>query len=247
MIPKQIMQTWKSHTVPDHWKPSQESIKKFMPKWKYVLMTDEMNREFCEEHFPQYLQFYDSLTYNIQRADIIRYMYLYVNGGIYIDLDIELNSPIDEIFEKRSMETWLLKAPRNIASQYTNFFMASTKKNPFWLRVIDECLKPLPYWAVVPHFIISYQTGLGALTRAVKFWDKPIALLPFDVMVPCDYCNPDECTKPYNYFKFLKGQSWNNIDTFVFNFIMCNPIIVICFLCICCFLYSIRFFRRRRK
>jgi len=226
MIPKLIMQTWKNNHVPDHWLPSQLSVKKFMPKWKYVFMTDEDNRNFCAKHFPDLLDFYDGLQYNIQRADVIRYMFLYVHGGIYMDLDIELINPLDEIFENRSMETWLLKAPRNLAGQYTNFFMASTKKNDFWKRVLDECVKPLPFWAKLPHFVISYQTGLGALTRAVKYWDKPIAMLPFDMMVPCDYCNPDECSKPYSYTKFLKGQSWNNYDTLFFNFVFCNPLLI---------------------
>jgi len=250
MIPKIIMQTWKTKIVPDHWKSSQESIQKYMPKWKYVLMSDEDNRNFVSKHFPEYLDFFDDLKYNIQRADVIRYMFLYIHGGLYLDLDIEVVAPLDELFENRSMETWLLQAPRNLASQYTNFFMASTAKNPFWLDVLKECTQPLPLWArYIPHFVISYQTGLGALTRAVKKSQKPIALLPFNYLVPCDYCNPDECTKPYSYTKFLRGQSWNNYDTLIFNFIFCNPVAIsLCILFICLVLFFRRsFIRYRRK
>lgn len=245
MIPKIIMQTWKSNIVPQHWKTSPTSIKQFMPKWKYILMTDEDNRNFVIQYFPDYLQFYDNLKYPIQRADVIRYMFLYIYGGIYLDLDIELTGPIDEIFENREMETWLLKAPKNLANQYTNFLMASTAKNEFWLLVLNECKKELSWWQkLLPHFVISYQTGLGALTRAVKHWNKPIALLPFESFVPCDYCNENECTKPYSYTKFLKGQSWNNIDTYIFNFCICNPLL----LCLIIFFLfsSIYFFKNTR-
>jgi mannosyltransferase OCH1-like enzyme len=168
-------------------------------------------------------------------------MWLFQFGGLYMDLDIELVSPLDELFENRSMETWLVKAPRNFAGHYTNFLMASTPRNPFWLRVLDECRKPVPFWCVIPHLVISHQTGLGALSRAVKAWPKPIATLPYSVLVPCDYCAADHCSKPYSYTKFLKGQSWNGIDTMTMNLVSCHPEILVMILVL---LVSIRYVYR---
>jgi mannosyltransferase OCH1-like enzyme len=227
MIPKLVMQTWKNRDIPDDWKPSPISIKKFLPSWKYVLMTDEDNELFVHDYFPQLSKWFQSLQFPIQRADAIRYMWLYVHGGLYMDLDIEIVASIDELFEKHEMDTWLLKAPRNFAGHYTNFFMASTKNNPFWLKVLEECLKPLDVWVLLPHHIISQQTGLAALTRAVSAWQKPISLLPQTSMVPCDYCNPDACSKPFSYTKFLKGKSWNGTDTWLINFFGCNPEVIV--------------------
>ncbi len=222
MIPKLIMQTWKNTDVPDHWKASQISIKNKLSKWSYVLLTDSDNIKFVETHFPTLLNWYKNLKYPIQRADVIRYMWLYVHGGVYMDLDIELVESFEELFENQAMDTWLLKAPRNLANHYTNFFMASTPKNEFWLNVLNECTKPLSAWIFLPHHVISYQTGLGALSRAAKRWNKPIAVLPDSCLIPCDYCNPDDCSKPFYYFKFLRGQSWNNLDTRLFNLVVCN-------------------------
>ena len=222
MIPKLIMQTWKNTIVPEHWRFSQLSIKKKLPSWSYVLMTDSDNENFVLKHFPHLLNWFIELKYPIQRADVIRYMWLYVHGGVYIDLDIEVVESFEELFENQSMDTWLLKAPRNLANHYTNFFMASTPKNTFWLKVLEECAKPISKWIFLPHHIISYQTGLGALSRAAKTWKKPIALLPDTAMIPCDYCNPENCSKPFFYFKFLRGQSWNNLDTKIFNIVLCN-------------------------
>lgn len=226
MIPKLIMQTWKTHTVPQHWESSPLSIKKFMPTWKYVLMSDTDNTSFVEQYFPNLLTWFTLLKYPIQRADVIRYMWLYIHGGLYMDLDIELVASIEELFIG-NMDTWLLKAPRNFASHYTNFLMGSTPKNMFWLKVIEECTKPLEPWVIFPHLIISQQTGLGALTRAIQNWKQPIALLPQNALVPCDYCNPTSCIKPFSYTRFLKGQSWNGIDTHIFNFVSCNPEIIL--------------------
>ena len=220
------MQTWKNNRVPEKWEASPRSIKQHMPDWDYVLMTDDDNAAFVAQFFPDYLDFFLDLTYPIQRSDVIRYMWLYIHGGIYMDLDIELVAPLDELFENRQMETWLLKAPRNFLGHYTNFFMASTPGNSFWLQVLQECRKPLSPWIFLPHFIISNQTGLGAISRAVTAWNRPIASLPQSAMVPCDYCSPNECSKPYSYTRFLKGGSWNGPDTIIMNMFSCRPEII---------------------
>jgi len=230
MIPKLIMQTWKTRTVPEHWKTSPQSIAAHMPAWKYVLLTDEDNENFVQTHFPSLLTWFKKLRYPIQRADVIRYLWLYEYGGLYMDLDIELVASLEDLFQG-DMDLWLLKAPRNFAGHYTNFLMASKAKNPFWLLVIQECRKPLDAWVFLPHHVISQETGLAALTRAVHAWNKPFALLPHLSLVPCDYCNPDACSKPFSYTKFLKGQSWNGIDTAIMNYVGCNPdVIALCIL-----------------
>src|SRR4029077_5740316 len=98
VIPKRVMQTWKCKDIPDKWKKSQPSIRKYMPDWEYTLMTDEDNLAFVKHHFPEYLDIYLSFPYPIQRADCIRYMYLYIHGGIYMDLDYEVLEPLDHLF-----------------------------------------------------------------------------------------------------------------------------------------------------
>jgi hypothetical protein len=184
-------------------------------------MTDKDNEAFVQTYFPLLFEWYTELPFPIQRADVIRYMWLYVHGGLYMDLDIELLASVEELFVQDA-GVFLLKAPRNFAAHYTNFFMASTKRNKFWITVLQECIKPLEPWVILPHHIVSQQTGLAALTRAANKWNQPIALLPQGPLVPCDYCTPDACYKPYSYVKFLQGGSWNLGDTSIMNMLMCN-------------------------
>lgn len=247
-IPKIIFQTWKTHTVPEKWKTSPLSIKTFMPHWNYVLFDDQDNFKFVQKHFPEYVDFFNQLKYPIQKADFIRYCFLFVNGGVYADLDIEFIAPIDDLFLNTSNSIYfsndtndkdvlyLLKAPHNFAGHYTNFFMASTAKNPFWLVVLRECIEPLAPWVLLPHNIISEQTGLACISRAVKKAlytnQTKLITLPFHNLVPCDVCSTENefIKKPFYYTKFLKGGSWNGLDTLFFNLILCNSIECFCIL-----------------
>jgi mannosyltransferase OCH1-like enzyme len=130
-IPKIIMQTWKTQEVPEKWKISPLSIKNLMYDWKYILMDDEENRKFVENFFPDFLSFYDNFPYNIQRADAIRYMFLYMYGGVYMDLDFEVQQDLSILFKKEnSCEIFLVKSG-NIGSFFTNSFMASKPKCNF--------------------------------------------------------------------------------------------------------------------
>jgi mannosyltransferase OCH1-like enzyme len=66
---------------------------------EYMLWTDESAHAFMEEHYPSFLQMYDSYRYNIQRADSIRYFLLDHFGGIYMDLDIGCRRRMDSLIQ----------------------------------------------------------------------------------------------------------------------------------------------------
>lgn len=44
--------------------------------------------QLVEEFFPQHLQIFHQLTL-VERTDMLRYMIIYVYGGVYADLDVE--------------------------------------------------------------------------------------------------------------------------------------------------------------
>lgn len=218
-IPKIIMQTWKTKNVPDIWKESPESIKNVMTNWKHVLMTDEENRNFVKEHFPDFLPYYDNFPYNIQRADAIRYMWLYINGGVYMDLDIAVQKNVEDLLGN---EDFYLTTSSNIESSFTNSFMVSKPKVDFWLKVIEEMKKPVPSWCISKHMIVMYSTGPGMLTNVAKKYNKKFGYIPAKQFNDCSVCNQDNCYSPDDYTKVLKGQSWCSWDTKLFNYFLCN-------------------------
>jgi mannosyltransferase OCH1-like enzyme len=96
-IPKVIVQTSRKpiyqYTV--------DMIKEFSPGWDYQYFDDNSVIQFFVsnplEEFPNVVQKFHSFNYGEHRADLFRYYYLYVNGGVYFDTDAMIECNIDEI------------------------------------------------------------------------------------------------------------------------------------------------------
>lgn len=218
-IPKIIMQTWKDHNIPLKWKSSRDSIFTHMKDWKYVLMTDEDNRNFVEKHFPDFLSYYDNFEYNIQRVDAIRYMWLYVHGGIYMDLDFELLKPIDDFF-KTDSDLYLVSSG-NIPTYITNSFMASKPGSNIWLDVIEHMKKPSPFYRFGKHMRVMMTTGPIMLTNVISKYGYSYTRLPKAKFNPCSVCNI-HCNTDDAFMRPLEGSSWIGLDTRIYNYFMCN-------------------------
>ena len=87
-IPKKIMQTWKDHDIPLHWQGSPVSIQHHMPDWEYIFLTDPEIQDYMEQHHPEYLEYFNNFEYVIQKIDFFRVLWLYDNGGIYMDIKL---------------------------------------------------------------------------------------------------------------------------------------------------------------
>ncbi|CAK7054174.1 MAG: hypothetical protein PARBB_02671 [Parabacteroides distasonis] len=142
-IPKIIHQVWEGRTEPKM--PTRLQIlartwREQNPDWEYHLWNGEEMDELVEKHFPEYLSMYRSFPYNVQRWDTIRYMILYVYGGVYTDLDTECFRPMTPLLENVTIgfgeEPPIPAKPIRIG----NAFLVSEKGNPGWLTILNEIL-----------------------------------------------------------------------------------------------------------
>ena len=219
-IPKIIMQTWKTHELPDHWKPSPLSIKKYMPNWRYLLLDDNEIRSIVEKNFPDFLPYFDKFPWGVQRADAIRPIFLYLYGGLYLDLDFELQAPLDQLFTEDA-GLYLVKSG-NLGSWVTNSLMASKQGHPFWLYYIEQMKMAPPWWAVSKHFQIMTSTGPMKLTWCLQQYKANYFPLPRALVMPCSVCNISRCQIYNALLKPLPGQSWNSLDSQILNFLLCH-------------------------
>nr|QBK90833.1 MAG: glycosyltransferase [Pithovirus LCPAC201] len=224
-IPKLIFQTWKDNEIPNHWKESPKSIKDHMKDWTYILMTDDDNLEFCRKYFPDFLPYYENFPHAIQRADAIRYMFLYIYGGLYMDLDIVVVKPLDPLFYHES-DLYLCPSG-NVGSCLTNSFMASKPGCKFWLKMIEHMKKPISWWMMGKHMTVMNSTGPLALDYVAKKEGYSYLALPSKDVMPCSVCNITHCKIGNAYLKPLIGSSWISWDTRFLNFFLCNWRVVI--------------------
>ncbi|KAH6665458.1 putative glycosyl transferase [Halenospora varia] len=112
-FPRKIWQTWKVDplefsardlTVARTW-----VLKN--PGHRYEVLTDNNDMYYVELHFgptgfnrPDIVFMYRSLTAKIIKADLLRYLIMYVEGGVYADIDVEALKPIDRFIPDRYHE-----------------------------------------------------------------------------------------------------------------------------------------------
>lgn len=88
IIPKKIILTWKTKNITgtDFEYPI-NVIKTLNPEYEITIYDDDDCRNFIKDNFDEnVLKAYDSLKPTAYKADLFRYCYLYINGGIYLDI-----------------------------------------------------------------------------------------------------------------------------------------------------------------
>ena len=236
LVPRNIFQTWKTHTVPKHWEESPRSIKRYMPGWNYFLSDDQDNLNIVKKYFPEYLKFYQELPYPIQRADMIRPMLLYLFGGVYIDLDFVVMKPLDPLFEVGDL---FFIQSGNTSNYMTNSFMASRAKHPFWLEYLKAITTPTPGWAFGKHFTVMTSTGPIRLSNVIYDTSSVYSILPRKDVMPCSVCDVNNFSCRGGYLRGIQGQSWNSIDSYILNFFLCNWRSIVLYLTLVLIIYLI--------
>jgi len=64
--------------------------------WEYKFYTDDTARQFIGTNYPpRFVSVFDSLLPGAYKADFFRYLVLFKEGGIYVDVDVILNTNLD--------------------------------------------------------------------------------------------------------------------------------------------------------
>ena len=206
-IPKIIHQTYANTSIPERWRPAQESCIKFHPDYEYKFWTDEDGLAFIAREYPWFLKTFQGYRHKIQRADAIRYFVLAHYGGIYIDLDNGCRRRLDPLL---SFPAWLhLTEPSGIS----NDGMGATPQHPFFLYVIDQ-LQAYDRWWILPYITIMSSTGPLFLSVVWKKYNslhfKEGVSWPgrVRVLMPGEYYEKDTSFFDLSY----GGSSWHGSD-----------------------------------
>lgn len=98
LIPKKIYQSWKTLDLPEKMAEIVDRMRNANPEYEYELSDDNNCRQFLLENFGKnYADAFDILTAGAFKCDFWRYAVLYKNGGVYMDIDMSPEIPLDSI------------------------------------------------------------------------------------------------------------------------------------------------------
>ena len=128
IIPRVIMQTYKSGNVSKEMIDSSKSWSLCNPSYRFEFYDDKRCIEFLKTHFSNdIVKSFNSLIPGAFKADLFRYCYLYINGGVYTDIDnicmINLNTIIND------KDTFISVKDRPVGCIYNAFMMCAPKSH----------------------------------------------------------------------------------------------------------------------
>jgi mannosyltransferase OCH1-like enzyme len=175
VIPKKFFQTYKTSIFDQAHAHRIEVFRDLHPEFDFYFFDDDAMNEFMLSHWSDHpiYKIYQGAKFGPSKADIWRYCVLSTHGGIYLDIDSEIqfnmNSIPDHVGEMVSFEenilgnfSWdegwpcgaffsqknyvenLLVCPENIALQW---LLAFRPGHPILLRVIDLIAENAAFYA----------------------------------------------------------------------------------------------------
>ena len=152
-IPRRIMQTSSRDDVPLHMRRAMERVMRLNPEYEHHYFSDRRIRGFMQEHFDtQVLKAFDDLIPGAFKADLFRLAWLYVEGGVYLDGDIDVKQPL-----------------RSIVDPNDDFFSAQDVE-PDWIYNA--------VFAATPRHPLIKKALFGSVDKIIKryYGDSPLAI-----------------------------------------------------------------------
>jgi mannosyltransferase OCH1-like enzyme len=183
-FPKKIWQTWKVDPLSFEERESTRArswIEK-NPNYRYEVLTDQNDLQYVESNFgpngfnrPDIVFTYRSLTAKIVKADLLRYLIMYVDGGLYADIDVQALRSIQHFIPERFNEKDIdmVVGVEIDQPEYNNHTILGKKSQSFcqWTFM---CKPRLPIMMRLIENVINW------LNEVAKRQNKPISAIELD-------------------------------------------------------------------
>ena len=189
-IPRRIHQTYSTTTLPDVFQQNQIRLRQSNPGWDYRLYDDtDADGYIGETYGPAILAYYRRINprYGAARADLFRYLLMYREGGVYLDIKSTSTGPIGERLQPDDrywLATWRNRVGephqnygvwpdlRHLpAGEFQQWHIVTVAGHPFLRAVIGAVLNNIDRYHPCIHGVgragVIRVTGPVAYTRAI--------------------------------------------------------------------------------
>ena len=169
-IPKRVMQTWEHKQLNPEFQAIVDTWKTHNPRHEFVLMDAAEREQFIRAHFERaVITAYQRIVPGAYKSDLFRYCYLWVNGGVYADIDTRCMGSLDDFLTPGAK----LVVPIDLnlsANEGTHNlacgFIAAVPRHPALMRCIQAIVRNVQT-GTVPGSKLDFS-GPGILGRAVN-------------------------------------------------------------------------------
>jgi hypothetical protein len=109
--------------------------------WDYRFYTDDSARQYIDTNYPpRFVSAFDTLLPGAYKADFFRYLVLFQEGGIYVDVDVMLNTNLDTFLTPDLAFVAPLDAVGSFADEQFclwNGILGSAPAHPILAKVIE--------------------------------------------------------------------------------------------------------------
>lgn len=174
-IPKKMFQTWKTKDLSDIVTVLSNSWKKKNPEYDYYLFDDSDCDEYIKLNFdPRVYKAYQKIIPGALKADLWRYCVLYIQGGVYIDLDTFCLGSIDDLLDEDIEFMTPIDLNRTEGEGEHNLFNAFMAIEPCSEIMLNSILRVLLH--VERNILTMYSkldfSGPGVLGRSTNLFLK---------------------------------------------------------------------------
>lgn len=189
-IPKIIHQTFHTAALPPELEGSMAAIRRANPDWSHRFYDDADIRRFIAATYgPPFTDWYDAIDpkYGAARADLFRYLLVYKEGGVYLDIKSRPSRPLSEVIrpdDRYLISQWengpdaayagwglhpeLARVP---GGEFQQWHIAAAAGHPFLRAVIQRVLRNLRSYNPGLHGVgqlgVLRTTGPIAYTLAI--------------------------------------------------------------------------------
>ena len=109
-----------------------DNVKKYASNYNHLIFDDDECLDYIKNNYDdKVLETYNKLKNKAHKADLFRYCILYKEGGLYMDIKVELIKDISNLFDPNILTTCFRK--KNIF----NGIISTPKNNPLLLELIN--------------------------------------------------------------------------------------------------------------
>jgi mannosyltransferase OCH1-like enzyme len=146
-----------------------DNIRKYASDYTHVIMDDKDIESFLNTYYKSnVLDTFKSLKLGAHKADLARYCILYIYGGLYMDIKVELIKPLSEIFTNDSTVYTVISILKNDIHQG---IIKSPPNNPLFLSLIDYVVStndPGDYLDFCRDFYVQIEKDVGEVKDGIN-------------------------------------------------------------------------------